>query len=138
MVFPGALLVAPGASVPLPRNINKSSLSFNPVLFITLNSPEKDLVAKTGDLNLQSWFGLCTNMPCTWIKVLGTMFSMRRLPARSKLPKSMNSCSGSPVVAKIAALSFNCNSRVNPRRGKAALGVLDGKTASALRIIDHS
>ena len=61
-LFPGALLV----DMPL-QNIN-SPLSFDPVSLITLffDSAEKDLVARSGDLNLLSWFGLFVNPSTVW------------------------------------------------------------------------
>ena len=60
--------------MPLLRNI-KSSLSFDPVSFITLflDSAEKNLVARTGDLNLLSWFGLFANPSTVWCEY-GTMY----------------------------------------------------------------
>ena len=52
----------------LLQNID-NHLSFDPVsLIITLflGSPERDLVARTGDLNLLSWFGLFVNPSTVW------------------------------------------------------------------------
>jgi hypothetical protein len=56
------------------QNIN-SSLSFDPVSLITLffDSAEKDLVARSGDLNLLSWFGLFVNPSTVWCEY-GTMY----------------------------------------------------------------
>jgi hypothetical protein len=57
----------------LPQNIN-SSLLFDPISLITLflDSPEKDLLARTGDLNLLSCFGLFVNPSTVW-REYGTM-----------------------------------------------------------------
>jgi len=56
------------------QNIN-SPLSFDPVSLITLffDSAEKDLVARSGDLNLLSWFGLFANPSTVWCEY-GTMY----------------------------------------------------------------
>ena len=58
------------------QNIN-SPISFDPVLSLIatlfLDSPEKDLVARTGDLNLISWFGLFVNPTTVW-REYGAMY----------------------------------------------------------------
>ena len=62
--------------MPLIKNINTSlSGSFDPVSLITLffDSAEKDLVARSGDLNLLSWFGLFVNPSTVWCEY-GTMY----------------------------------------------------------------
>ena len=71
-LFPGVLLVG----MPLIKNINTSlSGSFDPVSLITLffDSAEKDLVARSGDLNLLSWFGLFVNPSTVWCEY-GAMY----------------------------------------------------------------
>jgi hypothetical protein len=67
-----ALLV--DTDMPLLQNIN-GLLSFDPVSLITLflDLAEKDLVARTGDLNLLSWFGLFVNPSTVW-REYGTLY----------------------------------------------------------------
>ena len=72
----------------LLRNFKNSPLSFNPVSLITLffDSAEKDLVARSGDLNLLSWFGLFVN-PSTVCCDYGTMYPDQGL--RHYVPDAM-------------------------------------------------
>ena len=72
----------------LLRNFKNSPLSFNPVSLITLffDSAEKDIVARSGDLNLLSWFGLFVN-PSTVCCDYGTMYPDQGL--RHYVPDAM-------------------------------------------------
>ena len=72
----GTLPIALGADIGRRylRNII-TPLSFDPVSLITLffDSAEKDLVARSGDLNIVSWFGLFVNPTTVWCEY-GTMY----------------------------------------------------------------
>jgi len=63
-------------------------LSFDPISLITLffDSAEKDLVARSGDLNILSWFGLFVNPTTVWCEY-GAMYPDQGL--RYYLPDQM-------------------------------------------------
>ena len=114
-------------------NIN-SPLSFDPASLITLffDSGEKDLVARSGDLNLLSWFDLFVNPSTVWCEY-GAMYPDQGL--RYYVPDSIftSTIEVIPVHEFLLRLgpgrkncgiitAFDCNRRVNSPRGKARPG----------------